>query len=83
MSIFEAGMMICFGASWPIAVYKTYKAKSVKGKSIHFSYLIVLGYLFGITHKIIFNMDYVILLYILNVFFVVLDMALWYKYRKN
>ena len=27
MSIFEAGMMICFGASWPIAVYKTYKAK--------------------------------------------------------
>ena len=27
MSIFEAGMMVCFGASWPIAAYKTYKAK--------------------------------------------------------
>ena len=33
MSIFEAGMLICFGASWPFAVMKTYKTKSVKGKS--------------------------------------------------
>ena len=41
MSIFEAGMMVCFGASWPIAAYKTYKAKCVDGKSLRFSSLIL------------------------------------------
>ena len=44
MSIFEAGMMICFGAGWPVAVYKTWKAKCVSGKSLRFSYLVVIGY---------------------------------------
>ena len=29
MSIFEAGMMVCFGISWPIAAYKTYKSKKI------------------------------------------------------
>ena len=45
MSIFEAGMMVCFGVSWPIAALKTYKCKCVHGKSIHFSMLILLGYI--------------------------------------
>ena len=42
MSVFEAGMMVCFGVSWPIAAYKTYRAKSVKGKSLTFSFLILI-----------------------------------------
>lgn len=25
MSVFEAGMMVCFGISWPVAALKTYK----------------------------------------------------------
>ena len=37
MSVYEAGMLICFGVSWPLAAYKTYKAKCVHGKSIWFS----------------------------------------------
>ena len=41
MSFFEAGMLICFGASWPFAVAKTYKSKSVKGKSRLFLSLII------------------------------------------
>ena len=28
MSIFEAGMMVCFGASWPIAAYMRYYSQS-------------------------------------------------------
>ena len=36
MSIFEAIMLICFGASWPAAVYKTYTTKNVEGKSLLF-----------------------------------------------
>ena len=40
MSVFEAGMMVCFGISWPVAALKTYRCKCVHGKSIHFSMLI-------------------------------------------
>ncbi|HIS35662.1 TPA: hypothetical protein IAC10_03410 [Candidatus Scatousia excrementigallinarum] len=83
MSIFEAGMMVCFGISWPIAAYKTYKAKCVHGKSIHFSMLILLGYICGIIHKILYSCDIVLGLYIINVLFLLLDMALWFKYRNN
>ena len=63
MSIFEAGMLICFGVSWPIAAYKTYKSKSVNGKSLRFSCLILLGYFLGITHKILYSQDWVLFLY--------------------
>ncbi len=83
MSIFEAGMMVCFGVSWPVAAYKTYKAKCVQGKSIYFSLLILLGYICGILHKIFYSMDYVFILYILNTMFLLLDMFLWFKYRNN
>ncbi len=83
MSIFEAGMMVCFGVSWPVAAYKTYKAKCVQGKSIYFSYLILLGYVFGILHKILYSLDFVIWLYILNMAFLLTDIFLYYRYRNN
>lgn len=83
MSIFEAGMMICFGISWPVAAYKTYKSKCVHGKSIYFSLLILLGYICGIIHKILYSMDIVIWLYIINMAFLLTDMYLWYIYRHN
>ena len=57
MSVYEAGMMVCFGISWPVAALKTYQCKCVHGKSIHFSMLILLGYVCGIAHKVLDNMD--------------------------
>ena len=83
MSVFEAGMMVCFGISWPIAAYKTYKAKCVQGKSIYFSFLILLGYICGIIHKLLYSLDIVLSLYLINVFFLLIDMFLWFKYRNN
>lgn len=83
MSIFEAGMMICFGISWPIAAFKTYKCKCVHGKSIYFSLLILLGYICGLIHKILYSRDVVIILYLLNTAFLLADMYLWYRYRNN
>ena len=81
MSVFEAGMMICFGVSWPIAAYKTYRAKSTKGKSLTFSFLIIIGYICGLIHKIFFYYDWVIWLYLINMFFVLVDMILCIRYR--
>jgi hypothetical protein len=83
MSVFEAGMMVCFGISWPIAALKTYRCKCVHGKSIHFSMLILLGYMCGIAHKVLDDMDWVFWLYILNTFFLLVDMYLYWLYRNN
>ncbi len=83
MSIYEALMLICFGASWPFAVLKTYRTKNVKGKSLVFLSLIIIGYICGIIHKCIYKLDAVLLLYIVNLVLVSADMVLCVKYRNN
>ncbi len=83
MSVFEAFMLICFGASWPFAVLKTYKTKNVKGKSARFISLILAGYIFGIIHKLIFSFDIILLLYIFNGLLVSADLIMYFKYNSN
>ncbi|MHC5056525.1 MAG: hypothetical protein ACYTKD_17655 [Planctomycetota bacterium] len=78
---FEAGMLVCFGISWPFAVLKTYRSKSVGGKSILFLWLIFLGYVSGATAKVLGEMTWVIALYALNGILVATDIALHYRYR--
>lgn len=83
MSILEAGMMFCFGISWPFQVAKTYKTKNVKGKSILFLWLVEAGYLMGMAHKVLYNMDSVIYLYAINFLLVGTDMVLYYIYKNR
>lgn len=79
MSIFEVFMLICFGFAWPIAIYKSITSKSVKGKSLLFIYVILAGYIFGIVHKIIYSLDFVIILYVINFCMVFIDLMLYYR----
>ena len=79
-SMLEAGMMVCWGISWPVQALKTYKTKKAESKSIFFIWLITTGYIFGIIYKALFHYDYVIYLYLLNLIFVVIDMLLYYRY---
>ena len=51
--ILEATMIICFGISWPLSVYKAWKSKTAKGMSILFLGFIIIGYTAGIVSKII------------------------------
>lgn len=83
MSVFEAIMLICFGASWPLAIYKTYKSKNPVGKSLSFLYLIFIGYASGICHKIFIDYNWVISLYIINLLMVGVDIALTHYYHKK
>ena len=83
LSIFEALMLICFGAAWPFSIYKSYKSKSIKGKSIVFLYVVFIGYASGVLHKIFFNFDYVIFLYIINMIMVSIDTILYYRNKRN
>lgn len=83
IDLLEAGMLICWGCSWPFQVAKTYRTKNVKGKSIIFCWLIWIGYVLAITRKVISDPDFVILLYLLNMLFVTADIVLYYRYRER
>lgn len=65
--LLEAGMLVCFGFSWPLNVVKAYKARTAKGTSLAFIVLIITGYVAGISAKIINNQfNYVLGVYFLN-----------------
>ncbi len=82
LSIFEAGMLICFGLSWPISIAKTLRAKRVEGKSPLFMAAVLLGYASGMLHKVLYSMDWVIVLYALNFCMIAFDLRLYFKYRR-
>lgn len=82
MSLFEAGMLLSFGAAWPVSIYKAYKSKSTGGKSWVFSAVVIVGYICGITHKLLYSRDVVMYLYILNAIMVSIDLCLWFRNRK-
>ncbi len=79
MSIFEIIMLLCFGAAWPFSIYKSYKSRSVKGKSLLFLLVVFVGYGSGILHKVFYNYDRVIYLYILNMIMVEIDILLYIR----
>jgi hypothetical protein len=82
MSIFEGIMLVCFGASWPISILKSVQVKHVEGKSPLFMAVICAGYVSGIIHKILYSLDWIILLYILNMAMILIDMALYFHYNR-
>ena len=82
MSIFEAGMLICFGAAWPMNIIKSLKSRTAAGKSVLFQWFIIVGYICGITHKILHSNDIVMWLYILNLLMISFDTFLYYRNRK-
>ena len=81
MSIFEAGMLLCFGAAWPMNILKSLRSRTAAGKSVLFQWAILVGYICGITNKILYNRDIVLALYILNFLMVATDTILIYRNR--
>lgn len=82
--IFEIFMVVCFGASWPLNVIKSYRARSTKGKSLAFLLLIFVGYIFGIIAKITAESYkwYVMFFYVLNLVMVGADLILYFRNLK-
>lgn len=79
----EAAMVICFGLSWPISIAKSYTARTTGGKSLLFTMLILVGYLFGIAAKLMGGkLTYVFFFYCLNFFMVGVDALLYFRNRK-
>lgn len=88
--ILEIVMILCFGASWPFHVYKSYRARTAKGKSLLFLLLIDLGYVAGIASKLlneaymaaIDDKWYVLFFYVLNMAMVTADVVLYVRNRR-
>lgn len=79
MSIYEAIMLICFGAAWPASLYKSYTACTNSGKSLTFLIIVLVGYAAGILNKVFYSFDAVIYLYILNAGFVLTDLVFYIR----
>lgn len=82
--ILEAIMVICFGISWPMNIVKSLRAKTAKGKSVLFLIFIIVGYVAGITGKIISgNITYVFIFYVINLLMVSVDFVLYFVNRRK
>ena len=85
--LLEITMIVSFGASWPLNVIKSYKARTAKGKSLPFLCLILFGYIAGIISKLVnesymssFNEKwYVLFFYVLNFIMVAIDFILYFR----
>jgi hypothetical protein len=89
--LLETLMIICFGLSWPISIRKSWVSRTAKGKSLFFEFFIWIGYIFGITRKIIIfcgggSHDFLFYLswffYVLNMLEITADMLLYYRNSK-
>lgn len=88
--LLEIAMILCFGASWPMNVMKSYKARTTKGKSLAFLCLIFIGYIAGIFSKFVNDAYmaqfaqkwYVLFFYFLNLFMVGADLILYARNKK-
>ena len=88
--IFEVIMIVSFGASWPLNVIKSYRARTTKGKSLAFLCLIFFGYIAGIASKFtneaymaaFASKWYVLFFYVLNLIMVGMDLCLYARNYK-
>lgn len=79
-AIFETGMLVAFGFSWPINVMKAYRARTAKGTSLPFILLIIAGYISGITAKVMTGqITYVLAVYILNLCIVLVNLLVYFR----
>ena len=85
---FELLMIVCFGVSWPLNIIKAWRARTAKGSSVQFYFLILVGYLFGIASKVIklcagvSTPGYVWFFYILNSVIVTTGILVWFRNRR-
>ena len=81
MSIFEIGMLICFGFSWPVNIVKAWKARTTANQSLLFLLVVELGYVCGIIHKVLYNPDLALAFYCLNLMMVFVNICIFLRNR--
>lgn len=82
ISIFELFFFVFLACAWPVSIVRMIKNRSTKGKSLLFSGVILLGYIFGIAHKFMFDLNIIICIYFLNMALILAD-TLVFLFIKN
>ena len=88
--LLEILMIVSFGVSWPINLRKLIKAKSTKGVSLAFYFLVFFGYCAGIASKFInesymanfASKWYVLVFYFFNLIVVGLNIIVYFRYKS-
>lgn len=82
--ILEAAMLVCFGLSWPLNAYKSYKAGTAVGTSWQFIALITAGYAAGIGAKFASgSLNWVLAVYAFNVVCIAVNWAVYARNRRR
>ena len=88
--LFEIIMVLCFGASWPFNIARSWRSGTAKGKSFVFLVLIIIGYIAGIICKLtneIYLAEfaskwYVLVFYVINLTMVSVDLGIYFRNKK-
>lgn len=83
ISIFEFFFFVFIAFAWPISISRMLRQKSTKGKSLFFSGIVLLGYAFGILHKLLYSPDWVIFVYMLDFALVATDIIVFFYVRNR
>lgn len=84
IDVLETTMLVCFGCSWPLNVYKNAKAGTAKGMSLNFILLIITGYLAGIAAKLYtHSFNFVLVVYFINLLFVSINLVVYFVNRSR
>jgi hypothetical protein len=84
----EALMLLSFSVSWYWSIAKMLKTKQASGKSLCFEFMICLGYIFGISSKLVAweyfgHLSLLILVYCLNLLITAFDALLVVHYSTG
>lgn len=80
-AVFESIMLICFGLAWPASIFKSYRSRTNRGKSIFFLYIILFGYANGILFQALsFSASSkILILFFINSALVAIDILIYYR----
>lgn len=80
--LLEMIMLVCFGISWPVSLVRNVRAKTAKSMSLGFILLIIVGYIAGISAKIMaHNYSFVLAVYAFNLIAVSLNLVVYFVNR--
>lgn len=87
--VLEAGMLICFGVSWPVDILKTLRTRRTEGKSLLFMSLVLTGYVLGFGAKMSRAAwvnelpEWISVLYVFNAVMITVDIAVTLRMRRS
>lgn len=78
-SIPEMVMLLCFAVAWFPNIHKAWVSRTAKGVSLPFMIVVLVGYLAGITHKLLYGLDIVLAAYLLDTLLVLIGISLYFR----